>query len=187
MKQLELQPLASLQEGTLDFPEVNQSDGQDRGRPADLAGGTIPPPLSRIVRVDEHQGRRGARDRGRRRQSGQPSPLCSILPLSTGSASPQVQRQGQGRLFLRGTLAASLTQTCVVSLEPVASAFEVPVEIEFWPAQLVEELTRERRRDRQPWPARMAGADRRGKGRPRTRHLRDAGDLARSLSRGAKG
>ena len=40
---------------------------------------------------------------------------------------------------MHGTLAASVTQTCVVSLEPVASTLEVPVEIEFWPLRLIED------------------------------------------------
>ena len=37
------------------------------------------------------------------------------------------------RLRMAGRLSASVVQTCVVSLEPVPSELDVPVEIEFWP------------------------------------------------------
>lgn len=42
-----------------------------------------------------------------------------------------------GRLRLTGRLKADLTQTCVVSLEPVEARIDVPVEIEFWPEALL--------------------------------------------------
>ena len=39
-------------------------------------------------------------------------------------------------------LGATVTQTCVVSLDPVETALDLPVEVEFWPAGFVEELAR---------------------------------------------
>ena len=52
----------------------------------------------------------------------------------------RLNRRGQGRLALQGTLAAAVTQTCVVSLEPVESTLEVPVEVEFWPIPMIDDL-----------------------------------------------
>src|SRR5262245_3451731 len=48
-----------------------------------------------------------------------------------------IGRGGGGRLLLTGTLNADARQTCVVSLEPVEAGLEVPVEMEFWPAELL--------------------------------------------------
>ncbi|HEX5932342.1 MAG TPA: DUF177 domain-containing protein [Methyloceanibacter sp.] len=47
------------------------------------------------------------------------------------------EHRGGGRLLLTGTLRAMLTQTCVISLEPIEARLEVPVEMEFWPAALM--------------------------------------------------
>jgi uncharacterized metal-binding protein YceD (DUF177 family) len=44
---------------------------------------------------------------------------------------------GAGRLRLKGELKAKVTQTCVVSLEPVQSELRVPVEAEFWPSEMI--------------------------------------------------
>ncbi len=46
----------------------------------------------------------------------------------------------RGRLRLKGKLAAHVVQTCVVSLDPVASELDVPVEVEFWPEAAVATL-----------------------------------------------
>jgi hypothetical protein len=45
-----------------------------------------------------------------------------------------------GRVHLSGRLEATGIQTCVLSLEPVGASIDVPVEVEFWPARLVEDL-----------------------------------------------
>ncbi|MGH6833260.1 MAG: YceD family protein, partial [Methyloceanibacter sp.] len=49
---------------------------------------------------------------------------------------------GGGRLRLTGRLHANVTQTCVVSLDPVEASLDVPAEVEFWPAGLIEEFER---------------------------------------------
>lgn len=54
----------------------------------------------------------------------------------------RLRRGGGGRIHLTGKLAAHITQTCVVSLEPVQSVLDVPVDVEFWPAPLIEDLER---------------------------------------------
>ena len=43
-------------------------------------------------------------------------------------------------MYLSGRLKAAATQTCVVTLEPIEAAIDVAVELEFWPASLVEDL-----------------------------------------------
>jgi uncharacterized metal-binding protein YceD (DUF177 family) len=51
------------------------------------------------------------------------------------------------RVRLTGRLTARVVQTCVVSLEPVASELDVPVEIEFWPEDAVAVLERNAQED----------------------------------------
>jgi hypothetical protein len=41
---------------------------------------------------------------------------------------------------LRGRLTAAVTQTCGVSFEPVEASLDVPVEAEFWPVSLIDQL-----------------------------------------------
>jgi uncharacterized metal-binding protein YceD (DUF177 family) len=45
-------------------------------------------------------------------------------------------------LHLAGRLSAKVTQTCVVSLDEVETALDLPVEVEFWPVSLVAEFER---------------------------------------------
>lgn len=45
----------------------------------------------------------------------------------------------EGRYRLSGRLKASVTQACVVSLEPVPSTIGEEVSLEFWPAELLSE------------------------------------------------
>ena len=52
------------------------------------------------------------------------------------------QRSGEGRLRLKGRLKARLVQLCVVSLDPVETELDFPVEVEFWPGALVDEFVR---------------------------------------------
>jgi hypothetical protein len=55
----------------------------------------------------------------------------------------RLRRQAGARIALKGTLQAAATQTCIISLEPVESVLDVPVEMEFWPLPLIEELNRQ--------------------------------------------
>jgi uncharacterized metal-binding protein YceD (DUF177 family) len=114
----------------------------DRARNIGLSGAasTDRPPLSRIVRIDD------LKDGEERAIEVTPSERAAIAALLDLVALDQLSftyrfyRRGEGRFVLQGTLAASVTQTCVVSLEPMASALQVAVEIEFWPAPLVDQL-----------------------------------------------
>jgi uncharacterized metal-binding protein YceD (DUF177 family) len=105
-----------------------------------LSGEIDRPPLSRIVRID------AVRDGEERLIAVNPAERAAIAALLDLARLDQLlfacrfQRRGEGRLLVQGTLEASVTQTCVVSLEPIASKLQVAVEIEFWPAPLVEQL-----------------------------------------------
>jgi uncharacterized metal-binding protein YceD (DUF177 family) len=114
----------------------------DRARKTSgLSGGTDRPPLSRTVRVDD------VKEGEERVIEVTPAERAAIAALLDLASLDQLSfaclfsPRGEGRLHLQGTLAASVTQTCVVSLEPVANALQVAVKIEFWPARLVEQLT----------------------------------------------
>jgi uncharacterized metal-binding protein YceD (DUF177 family) len=63
--------------------------------------------------------------------------------------------QAGAGIALKGTLRAVATQTCVLSLDPVESVLDVPVEIEFWPLPQIEELNRQAKDKGHPlhdWP-----------------------------------
>jgi uncharacterized metal-binding protein YceD (DUF177 family) len=63
--------------------------------------------------------------------------LLDLVALDRLTFAYRVARGGGGRLLLTGTLNADAKQTCVVSLEPVEARLEVPVDLEFWPAELL--------------------------------------------------
>jgi uncharacterized metal-binding protein YceD (DUF177 family) len=114
----------------------------DRARKINgLSGGTDRPPLSRTVRIED------VKDGEERVIEVNPAEraaiavLLDLVALDQLSFACRFYRRGEGRFVMLGTLTASVTQTCVVSLEPVASALQVAVEIEFWPAPLVDQLT----------------------------------------------
>jgi uncharacterized metal-binding protein YceD (DUF177 family) len=106
-----------------------------RSRTPDLD--TASPPLTRIVRVDEiKDGEEGLIEIGAAEREAVAA-LLDLLRLDRLSFTFRFARRGQGRLALKGSLLAAVTQTCVVTLEPVESALDVPVEIEFWPASQI--------------------------------------------------
>jgi uncharacterized metal-binding protein YceD (DUF177 family) len=63
--------------------------------------------------------------------------MLDLVALDRLAFAYCIGQSGGGRLLLTGTLHANATQTCVVSLEPVEVSVEVPVEMEFWPAELL--------------------------------------------------
>jgi cytochrome b pre-mRNA-processing protein 3 len=139
VRRLEQQPLASLQAGTLDVAEVT---AMDKARKTNGLSGEIDrPPLSRIVRIDDVKDGEERLVEVDQTERETIAALLDLASLDRLSFACGLYRRGEGRLFLQGTLAASVTQTCVVSLEPVASALQVPVEIEFWPTSLIDQLT----------------------------------------------
>lgn len=50
---------------------------------------------------------------------------------------------GAGRYRMSGTLTARVTQSCVVTLEPVAQTIKEPFDLEFWPAGSLPEMGEE--------------------------------------------
>lgn len=69
--------------------------------------------------------------------------MLDLIALERLALTYRLRPEGGGRVGLTGTLAARMTQTCVVSLEPVEAALEVPVEFEFWPPAMIAALDRE--------------------------------------------
>jgi uncharacterized metal-binding protein YceD (DUF177 family) len=96
------------------------------------------PPLSRIIRIDEMGESEEVTLTANEAERDAIAKLLDLVALEGLSLSGQLNRQGDERIFLRGRLRASVTQTCVVSLEPLANEIEVPVEIEFWQEQKLE-------------------------------------------------
>ncbi len=96
-----------------------------------------PPILSRPLKVDEI--RDGASEEivvsGAELET--VAKMLDLVALDRLAFAYRINRGGGGRLVLTGTLQADATQTCVVSLDPVKVSLEVPVEMEFWPAELL--------------------------------------------------
>ena len=68
--------------------------------------------------------------------------MLDLVALERLTFTYRLDHGGGGRLHLTGNLHANVTQTCVVSLDPVEASLDVPVEVEFWPAALIEDLER---------------------------------------------
>lgn len=97
-------------------------------------------PLARSIKVDE------IKDDASGEVSATPAEMAAIarmldlLALDRLTLGYRLVRGSEGRLHLSGRLTAQVTQTCVVSLEPLAASIDVPVEADFWPAPLFEAL-----------------------------------------------
>ena len=106
---------------------------------AEVGQEIAPPPLTRIIRVDElKEGEeRSIEVKPAERQA--IAALLDLAALDRLAFTFRFHHRGEGRRALRGRITASVAQTCVVSLEPVESTLDVPVEIEFWPRHLIED------------------------------------------------
>jgi uncharacterized metal-binding protein YceD (DUF177 family) len=100
----------------------------------------VPPPLARTLRVDELKEGEERLIEVNRAERETIAALLDLAALDRLTFAFRLHRRGQGRLALQGTLAAAVTQTCVVSLEPVESTLDVPVEIEFWSVPMIDDL-----------------------------------------------
>jgi uncharacterized metal-binding protein YceD (DUF177 family) len=98
--------------------------------------------LSRILKVDEiKDGTRGeiaVTDAEMRAIAG----MLELVALDGLTLDYRLRKIDGDRLRLTGKLTGKVTQTCVVSLDPVETALDLPIEVEFWPAALVEEFER---------------------------------------------
>jgi uncharacterized metal-binding protein YceD (DUF177 family) len=101
----------------------------------------VPPPLVRTLRVDELKEGEERVIEVNRAERDAIAALLDLRALDRLNFTFRLHRRGQGRLALQGTLAAAVTQTCVVSLEPVESTLDVPAEVEFWPVPMIDDLT----------------------------------------------
>ena len=61
-----------------------------------------------------------------------------ILACDSLDADYSIRRLSQGRYRLDGVLRASVTQTCVITLDPVPEKIEEAFEVEFWPPEMLE-------------------------------------------------
>lgn len=98
--------------------------------------------LSRPLKVEEIRDGTSGESVASRAEMEAIARMLDLATLDGLALDYRIDRGGGGRLHLAGTLHADVTQTCVVTLEPVAARLDVPVEVEFWPASLVEELER---------------------------------------------
>ncbi len=144
-----------------------------------------PAPLSRILKVDEIKDGASGEIVATAAEMHAIAGLLDLARLEGLTFNYRLDRGIAGRLHLSGRLKADLTQTCVVSLEPVDARVDVPVEIEFWPETLLATPDSEDPASRHR--AGMARADRRWADRPGRGGLRDPGHLARSLSQAGRG
>ena len=94
-------------------------------------------PFSRPLRIDEiRDGARGSIE-ATAAEMAAIADLLELKGLEDLAMTYRLFRAGAGRLRIKGKLKAKVTQTCVVSLEPVQSELDVPVEAEFWPSEMI--------------------------------------------------
>lgn len=100
----------------------------------------VPPLFSRQLRADDiEDGEEYATDTSKSEREAV-ARLLDLVALEALRFRGRFHFGGEGRLRLDGTLAAQVTQTCVVSLDPIESTIEVPVEADFWPQARIEAL-----------------------------------------------
>ena len=96
-----------------------------------------PTPLSRIVKVDEIKDAASGEIVATADEMNAIAGLLDLARLEGLTFTYRLDHGIAGRLHLSGRLKAELTQTCVVSLDPVDARVDEPVEIEFWPETLL--------------------------------------------------
>jgi uncharacterized protein len=98
--------------------------------------------LSRPLRVDEIRDGASGEIAATRAEMDAIARMLHLVALEGLTFIYRLKHGGGGRLHLTGSLHAKVTQTCVVSLDPVEASLDVPAEVEFWPASLIDELER---------------------------------------------
>ncbi len=104
------------------------------------ATGEMPLPISRSLRVDAIEDGDDYATEASPSEREAIAKLLELVGLEALRFHGKFHFGGEGRLLLDGTLSARMTQTCVVSLDPIETALEVPVEAEFWPQARIEAL-----------------------------------------------
>ena len=98
------------------------------------------PPISRPLKVEEIRDGAGGEIDATQSEMADIGRMLDLAGLAALAFTYRLHQAGGGRLGLTGRLKAAATQTCVVSLEPVETGIDVPVEVEFWPVSMIEEL-----------------------------------------------
>lgn len=98
---------------------------------------TAPAPLSRILKVDEIDDGASGEIVATAPELAAIAGLLDLVRLEGLILDYRFMHGGGGRLRLTGRLNADVTQTCVVSLDPVDARIDVPLELEFWPEALL--------------------------------------------------
>jgi uncharacterized protein len=98
--------------------------------------------LSRTVRVDDIRGGASGEIAVTKAEMDAIAGMLDLVALEGLTFNYRLDHGGGGRVHLTGRLHANVTQTCVVSLDPVEANLDVPVEVEFWPVSLIDELER---------------------------------------------
>jgi len=96
-----------------------------------------PAPLSRILKVDEIEDGASGEIVATPAEMDAIAGLLDLVRLEGLTLDCRFTHGGSGRLRLTGRLKADVTQTCVVSLDPVEARIDVPLEVEFWPEALL--------------------------------------------------
>jgi uncharacterized metal-binding protein YceD (DUF177 family) len=98
--------------------------------------------LSRPIRIDEIRDGTMGETAATKAEMDQIARLLDLVALNRLDFCYRLDHRGPGRVRLTGQLQADVTQTCVVTLDPVEARLDVPVEVEFLPDSLVEEFER---------------------------------------------
>ena len=98
--------------------------------------------LSRTLRVDEIRDGASGEIAVTEAEMNAIAGMLDLVALEGLTFNYRLNHGGGGRLHLTGRLHANVTQTCVVSLDPVGARLDVPAEVDFWPAALIGELER---------------------------------------------
>ena len=93
--------------------------------------------LSRLLKVDEIKDGATGEIAATEAEMKAVAEMLDLVALDGLALDYRLDHRGGGRLRLVGTLRANVRQTCVISLDPVETRVEVPVEVEFWPAALM--------------------------------------------------
>lgn len=117
------------------------------------------PPISWPLRVDNiRDGASGEIDATQAEMAAS-ARMLDLLGLERLTFAYRLRHGAGGRLRLTGSLKAAVTQTCVVSLNPVEASLDVPVEVEFL-ADFPDRGARKKRRGARKHRAlRLARAD----------------------------
>jgi uncharacterized metal-binding protein YceD (DUF177 family) len=93
--------------------------------------------LSRPLRIDEIRDEASGSVETTAAERTAIAKLLDLRGIEGLSLTYRLVRAAGGRLRLKGELKAKVIQTCVVSLEPIESSLEIPVEAEFWPQAMI--------------------------------------------------